>query len=125
MKIKNKKIVYQGIEWSYSYLAGTKYFGKQNIFMGTNNFKEIFKQIQNRKADFGIIPIENSIAGSIYENFDNLNKFNVIVIGECYLKIEHYLLGIKAKLPFNLRIKFIKKIYSHPKALEQCSKFFR
>jgi len=123
MKTKNKKIVYQGIEGSYSYLAGIKYFGSKNIFIGVNNFKEIFKNVEERKADFGVVAIENSIAGSVYENFDNLNKFKVKVIGECYLKIEHNLLGIKAKLPFNLRIKFIKKIYSHPKALEQCNKF--
>lgn len=123
MKTKNKKIVYQGIEGSYSYLAGIKYFGSKNIFIGVNNFKKIFEKVEERKADFGVVPIENSIAGSVYENFDNLNKFKVKVIGECYLKIEHHLLGIKAKLPFNLRIKFIKKIYSHPKALEQCNKF--
>lgn len=123
MITKNKKIVYQGIEGSYSYLAGIKYFGSKNIFIGVNNFKEIFKNVEERKADFGVVPIENSIAGSVYENFDNLNKFKVKVIGEFYLKIEHNLLGIKAKLPFNLRIKFIKKIYSHPKALEQCNKF--
>jgi chorismate mutase/prephenate dehydratase len=123
MITKNKKIVYQGIEGSYSYLVGIKYFGSKNIFIGVNNFKEIFKNVEERKADFGVVPIENSIAGSVYENFDNLNKFKVKVIGECYLEIEHHLLGIKAKLPFNLRIKFIKKIYSHPKALEQCNKF--
>ena len=123
MRFKNKKIVYQGIKGSYSYLVGVKYFGARNIFIGVDNFKKIFKNVQEKKVDFGIVPIENSIAGSVYENFDNLNKFNVVVIGEYYLKITHHLLGIKAKLPFNLRIKYIKKIYSHPKALEQCSNF--
>ncbi len=123
MRFKNKKIVYQGVEGSYSYLAGRNYFGSQNIFIGVDNFKKIFKEVESRKMDFGIVPIENSIAGSIYENLDNLNKFKVKVIGEYYLKIKHYLLGIKANLPFNLRIKYIKKIFSHPKALEQCNKF--
>ncbi len=123
MKVKNRKIVYQGIEGSYSYLAGVKFFSKENKFIGVNNFKEIFKLVAENKADFGVVPIENSIAGSVYENIDYLNRYNVKIIGEHYLKIEHCLLGIKARMPFNIRMKYIKKIYSHPKALEQCSKF--
>ncbi len=121
----SKKISYQGIEGSYSWIAGINFFGKNNKFIGANNFKEIFLSLKNNKADYGIIPIENSLIGSIYENYDLLKEYKFKVIGEIYLKIEHNLLGIKIKnLRGEKRIKLIKKVYSHPKALEQCRKFF-
>ncbi|GBD34491.1 P-protein [bacterium HR35] len=120
-----KKIVYQGIPGSFSYLAGIKFFGNKNKFIGTETFKEIFELIDKNKADFGIIPIENSIAGSIYENYDLLNKYPIKVVGEIYLRIIHNLLAIKLKnISKRKRLKLIKKVYSHPKALEQCNKFF-
>lgn len=121
----DKKIAYQGIPGSFSYIAGIKFFGSKNKFIGTETFKEIFELIKKDKVDFGIIPIENSIAGSIYENYDFLNKYSVKVVGEIYLKIIHNLLAIKFKnFSKEERLKLIKKVYSHPKALEQCQKFF-
>ncbi len=118
------KIAYQGVPGSFSYLTGVKFFGKKNKFIGTKEFKEIFELVKNQKADYGILPIENSIAGSVYENYDLLDKYEVKIVGESYLKIELCLLGVKIKIPLNQRIKLMKKIYSHPKALEQCKKFF-
>lgn len=115
-------IAYQGIPGSFSHTAAQDYFGKDtpsaDEFIGTNQFKEIFELVKNEKADFGIVPVENSLAGSIYENYDLLAKYKIQVIGEQYLKIEHCLLGI------DMDIKNIKEVYSHPKALEQCLKFF-
>jgi chorismate mutase/prephenate dehydratase len=123
--MSNKKIIYQGIKGSHSWLAGVKFFGGNNKFIEANNFKEIFLKVDKNKADYGVIPIENSLIGSIYENYDLLKQFKLKVVGEIYLKIEHNLLGIKFNhLKGEKRIKLIKKIYSHPKALEQCSKFF-
>lgn len=119
-----KKIIYQGIEGSFSYLAALKFFGKNNNFLSANEFKEIFESVVNKKADYGIIPIENSLAGSVYENFDLLLKYKVLVCGEVYYKVNLNLLGIKTKIPISLRLKYLKKIYSHTKALEQCKKFF-
>ena len=119
-----KKIVYQGIKGSFSYLTALKFFGKNNKFIGTNEFKEIFDNVSNSRVDYGIVPIENSLAGSVYENFDLLLKYEVYVCGEAYYKVNLNLLGVKAKIPTNLRIKYLKKVYSHPKALEQCKNFF-
>ena len=119
-----KKIIYQGIEGSFSYLTAFKIFGKNNKFISANEFKEIFDAVSSKKADYGIIPIENSLAGSVYENFDLLIKYDVIVCGEAYHKVNLNLLGIKTKLPISLRLKYLRKVYSHPKALEQCKKFF-
>lgn len=120
------KIVYQGYPGAFSHIAGIKFFGEKNKFWGVKNFEEIFSVIKNKKANFGIIPIENSIAGSIYENYDFLIKYKIKVIGEIYLKIEHNLLGIKINnLNKTQRLKIINKVFSHYKALEQCSNFFK
>ncbi len=118
-------IIYQGIEGSFSSIVARKFFGKNNKFIGANTFGEIFDGVSNKNF-LGVVPIENTIAGSVYENLDLLLKFNskIKIIGEAYLKIEHFLAGIKSNLSFNQRIKIIKKAYSHPKALEQCLNFF-
>ncbi len=120
----NKKIAYQGIPGAFSWLAGIKFFGKRNKFISVNEFKKIFELVVNKKADYGVVPIENTLAGSIYENYDHLNIYDIKIYGEINLKIEHHLLGIKSNFPFSKRIKLIKKVFSHPKALEQCQKFF-
>jgi len=122
--MSNKKIAYQGLQGAFSWLAGIKFFGKKNKFISVDEFKKIFELVENKKADFGVVPIENTLVGSIYENYDHLNSYNVKIYGEIILKIEHNLLGIKTDLPFSKRIKLIKKVFSHPKALEQCQKFF-
>jgi prephenate dehydratase len=120
-----KKIVYQGKSGAYSHIVGLKFFGKNNLFFGKKDFKEIFEDIDKNKADFATVPIENSLVGSVYENYDYLDKYNVEVVGEIYLRIKHNLLGVKIKnLPLKQRLKLIQKVYSHPKALEQCQKFF-
>lgn len=119
------KIIYQGIPGSFSYIVALKFFGKNNIFVGVKNFEEIFIKLKNKTGDFGILPIENSIAGSVYENYNFLSKYQTKILGEAYLKIEHNLLGIKMPgVKKDKRIKIITKVFSHYKALEQCSKFF-
>ncbi len=119
------KIYYQGVKGSFTYFAAIKAFGQKNDFIGVDNFREIFEGVINKKADYGVLPTENTIAGSVYENYDNLEKYSrkIQVIKEVYLKISHCLLGIKFNIPKEKRIKLIKKVYSHPKAIEQCNIF--
>ncbi len=119
-----KKVVYQGVSGAFSYIAAKKFFSSNIKLIGLNKFEDIFKIVSKNKADYGVVPIENSLAGSIYENYDLLNKYKVKVCGEYYLKIELYLLGVKTRLNKNLRLKLLKKVYSHPKAFEQCKNFF-
>lgn len=122
-------IAYQGIAGSYTFIAAHNYFGEDNQFIGTDQFKDIFELIKTNKADYGVVPVENSLAGSVYENYDLLTQYDLQVIAEYYLKIEHCLLGVKNSLgdksaSWRTKIKQLKTIYSHPKALEQCLKFF-
>jgi prephenate dehydratase len=113
-----KTIVYQGIKGSFSYLTAVKRWGEGNHFLGMNTFREVFEAVAEDLADAAVIPIENSLAGSIYENYDGLIQHNLSIGGEAHTKIEHCLLGLGD-------VENLKKVFSHPKALEQCTVFLR
>lgn len=114
-----KTIAYQGEQGAYSYLTAVKAFGEEPLYIGMRTFKEVFDLLHNGQADYAVIPIENSLVGSIYENYDLLNRYEAPIIAEHYTKIEHCLLAAHA-----VPLKNIKKVFSHPKALEQCKGFF-
>lgn len=114
-----KKIIYQGAAGAYSHTTGVNYFGNKNTFIGTHHFKDIFEEVKNGRADFGIVPIENTLAGSVYENYDHLFHYDLKIIAEYKLQIHHNLLGLRGSTT-----EMINKAYSHPKALEQCNLFF-
>lgn len=119
-------IAYQGVEGAYSYIASVAQFGAQNTFIGTKDFPALFATITSRSADFGVVPIENSLAGSVVENFDLLYKNNVWIVAERYLRIEHQLLGVSVDgVENDTRIAQLTHVFSHPKALEQCLTFFK
>jgi len=114
-----KKILYQGAPGSFSHRIGLDYFGKNSVLIGKEQkFKKICEEFVSGDYDYLILPIENTLAGSVYENYDNLYHFNLHIIAEKNLKIEHHLLT-HAKI-----IKQITRVYSHYKALEQCELFF-
>lgn len=121
-----KTIVYQGVEGAYSYIASVAQFGPHNTFVGTKDFPALFAEVTSRRADFGVVPIENSLAGSVVENFDLLYKNDVWIVAERYLRIEHQLLGISINgVENDTRIAQLTHVFSHPKALEQCLTFFK
>lgn len=107
-----KRCLYQGVKGCYSYLAAQK-FNREFDLIGKKTFAEVFLE------DYGIIALENTIVGSIYENYDLLKEHGHTIIGETSLKIEHSLLSVSDDLAQ------IKRVYSHPKALEQCARFFK
>jgi len=117
-----KTIAYQGVKGAFSYMTALKKFGEGNHFRGLQTFKEVFELVECGQADHAVIPIENSLIGSIYENYDLLNIYEMRIIGEHFTKIEHCLLTISNS---HDQLKAIKKVLSHPKALEQCSCFFQ
>lgn len=118
------KIAYLGIPGSYSHLAVLQHFGKDAEYIGAKNFRSIFSLVEKNEADFGIIPVENSLAGSVYDNYDLLSQHSVSVVGEHFLKINLQLLGVESAMPPDIRIEHLTKVVSHYKALEQCEGFF-
>lgn len=113
------EIYYQGIEGAYSQQAihtFSKKYGIEVKPMPSKNFQELFSNIE--MFGLGIVPIENSTAGSVVECFDLLQKYSIEIIDEINLEIHHCLLGLKESVLDN-----ITHVYSHPQALMQSSDF--
>lgn len=117
-----KRIVYQGAQGSFSELAALAAFGSDVQLTGKETFLSLYEALEEDQADIAVIPIENTLIGSIWENYDLLHQFDIEIVGEKLLKIEHCLLGIGNDKG---AINKIKRVYSHPKALDQCRAFFR
>ncbi|MBI3034559.1 prephenate dehydratase [Candidatus Woesearchaeota archaeon] len=111
-------VAFQGEHGAYSEMAAYKAFPKGIRTIPSRTFREVFGIVSGGKAEFGIIPIENSTAGDILENYDLLLESRLSITGEVFLKVEHCLIGQK-----NARLKDIKKVYSHIQALAQSEGF--
>jgi 3-deoxy-7-phosphoheptulonate synthase len=114
------KVAIQGEEGSFSEEAGIKYWGKSVVFIPKQSSDEVVNAVEANEAGYGLLPVENSLIGSISTTYDLLLESNLPIIGEIITPISHYLLAIK-KVPMTS----IKKIYSHPVALSQCSSFLQ
>jgi len=115
-----KKVAFQGVEGAYSEVAARSYFKGKISPIACKEFTDVFHLVNNKRVAFGVLPIENSLTGSIHQNFDLLIRKRVWIVGEETLQIKHGLVAQKTS-----QIKKIKKVYSHPQALWQCQKFLR
>lgn len=111
------KCLYQGIKGAFSYQAAKKW-DPDLLLIGKNTFREVFLALQAGEADYAVIPLENSLAGSIHENYDLFHEYSTAILGEIYLKVDHCLLSK------GMEMSAINKVFSHQKALEQCTRFF-
>ncbi len=114
-----KTIAHLGLRGSFSYLAAVKSSGQDNHFVSAKTFREVFQRLEDGEADYAAVPIENSLVGSIYENYDLLEQHQFTIVEEHFLKVDHCLLGMP-----HATLKDVKTVFSHPKALEQCLAFF-
>lgn len=114
------KIAFQGIRGAYSEMALHSYFGKDVESVGCDAFDDVFDAVNDGTVTFGLIPVENTIAGTVVENYDLLFANEVFVIAEVYLPIRHTLLGKKGA-----RLEEITQAYSHPHALKQCKAYLK
>ena len=114
-------IAYQGVEGAYSFLAGEKFFRSQLdncSFEGYKSFADVVAAVENGQADYAMLPIENTTAGSINAVYDLLLATKLNIVGEEVFPVQHCLLGVE-KAPLST----IRRIYSHYQALAQCSDF--
>ena len=119
------KISFQGERGAYSEMAALNYFTKiQNNneslieFLTCMTFSDVLNSTEDAKSEYSILPVENSIQGSVSESYDALYDTKLTAVGEIYQKIEHCLLSAG-------QIDKIKTVYSHPQALGQCSDFIQ
>ncbi|ANT64315.1 prephenate dehydratase [Prosthecochloris sp. CIB 2401] len=111
----NRVVAYQGEPGAYSEIAALR-FGTPQPF---ESFDEAFAAVEQQTVDMAVIPIENSLGGSIHHNYDLLIQHPVTIAAETFVKVEHCLLGLpgaSADLP--------GRVLSHPQALAQCRNFF-
>lgn len=117
-----KRVAYQGILGAFSYMTALRCFGPDAFLLGCSNFREVFEAVKRGDVDMGLLPIENTLAGSITENYDLLLEYPELqIVGEAYTPVHHALLALEAVQDVHA----LKKVLSHPKALEQCVQFFR
>jgi len=116
--MRNHVVAIQGSVSSFHDLAAKKYFGEDINIVECNSFRDVCDQLSKNQVDYGIIAIENKVAGSILLNYQLIDEFDLSIIGESYLPIELHLLGKKGT-----KINDIKEIISHPMALGQCQYF--
>jgi chorismate mutase / prephenate dehydratase len=111
---------FQGEVGAYSEEAAFQYFGSSVRLKPCESLEDTFKAVENREVLYGIVPVENSLEGSIPRTYDLLLDSSLKVSGETQLRVVHCLIGLP-----DVHIDSIKEVYSHPQALGQCKTFLR
>ena len=115
---KNIRIVYQGEEGAYSQMAMQQFFHDTTNSYHVQTWRDAMEAIAKGEADYAVLPIENSSAGIVSENYDLLVEYDNYIVGEQIIRINHALLGLA-----DAQESDITKIYSHKQSLMQCSDF--
>lgn len=113
------RVGYLGPETTFTHMAAAKFFGHAPEFIPLGNITEVFEEVERRRQDFGVVPIENSVEGTVALTLDGLCDFKVKVCGEIYLPISHDLINQSGGMDK------IRRILSHPHALAQCRLWLR
>jgi chorismate mutase/prephenate dehydratase len=120
-KQQELRVAYQGTEGAYGHQAACQHFGVASrpvALKAYPTFRQMLEAVLEGRADRGVLPIENTTAGSVNEAYDLLLKLNLSLVGEEIVDVRHCLLGV-ADVP----IESLRAIHSHPQALSQCSEF--
>ena len=114
-------IAFQGVRGAYSELAARQFFpSKKLTFTPCETFDGVFRAVERGTVPVGVIPIENSLTGSIHDNFDLLRQRKVWISGETRVRISHNLIVLPG-----VTMRDVKTVYSHPQGLYQCQKFLK
>lgn len=121
MDTKEISVAIQGGLGSFHEEAAKLFFGDKRIYpVECLTFDELFKNVINKRVDYGVVAIENSVAGTLLKNYRMLLNAGVLIVGEQYLRVKQNLIVNKG-----VHDEDIKEIYSHPVALDQCSDFLK
>jgi prephenate dehydratase len=113
------RVAFQGEPGAYSEQAAYEYFGPVET-LPYETFEAVFEAVSTGQCEKGLIPIENSLAGSIHKNYDLLLRHELSIVGEYFLRVQHCLIALP-----NVQKSDIRRAISHPQALEQCAGYLR
>jgi len=115
-----RSVAFQGERGAFSEQAALEFFGRKITLLPAPTFEDVLKLVGRNEADSGILPIENSLQGSVLENYDLLQHHRLSIIGEVKLRIVHCLLANDG-----VELDTLRRVYSHPQALAQCRSFLK
>lgn len=113
-------VAIQGIRGSFHHIVSQEFFSEPVDIIECMTFDRVVEALINQECDAAIMALENSIAGSIIPNYALIDDYQLHIVGEHYLDIQHNLMALP-----NQNIEDIKEVYSHPMALLQCKDFFK
>ena len=116
--LENATVVFQGVEGAYSYAAMRQYFGKNIESYHVKTWRTAMEDVTHGKADYAVLPIENSTAGIVADIYDLLMEYKLYIVGEQIIRVDHVLLGMP-----DAQIGDIREVCSHPQGLAQCKAF--
>ncbi|MBA7506801.1 Bifunctional chorismate mutase/prephenate dehydratase [subsurface metagenome] len=119
-RTQGKEVAFQGEVGAYSEEAAFQFFGSSIITNPRESLDDVFKVVEQDDVQFGIVPVENSLEGSISRVYDLLLDSSLKVCGEIELRVSHCLIASP-----EARLDLIKRVYSHPQALAQCKTFLK
>jgi len=119
VKQRTKVIAFQGERGAFSEEAARRLCGEDAQVLPCVRFEDLFRNLKDGKAAGAIVPIENTLAGSVHENYDHLVNFELPIVGETSVRIVHNLIALPG-----VKFSQISRVYSHPVALNQCLDFF-
>lgn len=114
-----KKVSIQGAPGAFHHIAATYYEGGAVDVVGRRTFEEVVQDVMNDSVDYGLMAIENSIAGTLLKNYSLIKDSDARIVGEIFLRIQQNLLALPG-----VKIEDLKEVHSHPIALAQCELFF-
>ena len=116
---KTLRVSFQGERGAFSEDALYRYFPEGTVSVPRPEFRDVFNAVLEVKTDYGIIPLENTLTGSIYQNYDLLLQFpDINIAGEKTIRIVHNLIALP-----EAELEDIRRVYSHPQGLSQCARF--
>jgi prephenate dehydratase len=114
-----QRVAFQGEPGAFSQVAAVQLAGREIIAAPMQSFEEVFVSVVNGKCRYAVIPIENTLHGSVHENYDLLLKYDLVIQAETFVRIVHNLIA-----PPGVPFAKIRRVFSHPVALNQCRHFF-
>jgi prephenate dehydratase len=114
-----KRFAFQGEPGAFSHAAALKLLGAHAKPLPCTLFKDVFQALEIGTANCAVVPIENTLHGSVHENYDYLLDYDFVISGETSIRISHQLIAMPG-----MKLGEVKRVLSHPVALNQCKRFF-